>query len=376
MRAVLVGLWGKDYPREASVESIRELRGLLKALGGKALGYLLQKKEEPDRRYYIGAGKLEELKAVVRGTGAEAVVFDGFLSPSQLSNLEKSLKVKVLDRTDLVLEIFTRRAKTKEAKLQVELARLMHELPRLQGRGRSLSRLGGGLGTRGPGEQEREIRRRLIKKRIHRIKKELEEIKWRRRQQRKLREKPRKGEKLLKVAIVGYTNAGKSTLMRALTKKEVFTADMPFATLDTKTSARFVSPDYRILFTDTVGFIRKLPPELIESFKATLEEVVEADLILHVVDVSEEGWLDSVATVKDILKELSAHEKPVLYALNKVDKLVESEKEAKALPHPAFVEGKAVTVSAEKGWGLKELIEGLVSLGEELQRSSETLKRE
>ncbi|NPB06290.1 MAG: GTPase HflX [Aquificae bacterium] len=369
MRAVLVGIWGKENPKEASKESIKELRELLKALGGHALGYLLQRKEEPDRRFYLGAGKLEELKAVVKGTKADAVVFDDFLSPAQLSNLERELRVKVLDRTDLVLEIFTRRAKSKEAKLQVELARLMHELPRLQGKGKSLSRLGGGLGARGPGEQETEIRRRLIKKRIHRIKQELEEIKRRRREQRKRRERPRHGEELLKVAIVGYTNAGKSTLMKALTKKDVFTADMPFATLDTRTSARTLAPGLRLLFTDTVGFIRKLPPELIESFKATLEEVSEADVILHVVDLSEEGWLDAVETVKGILKELSADEKPVVYALNKADRLVETEEEAKALPHPAFVGGRAVTVSAVKRWGLDRLLEEVVKAGREARRA-------
>jgi len=367
MRAILVGVWGRDLSKEFLKESIKELKGLVQAVGGKTLGYILQKKDHPDQKYYIGAGKAKELKEIVKGTKADTVVFDDFLSPAQISNLEKLIGVKVLDRTDLVLEIFSRRAKTKEAKLQVELARLMHELPRLHGKGRDLSKLGGGLGTRGPGEQESEIRKRLIKKRIHKIKRELEEIKNRRREQRKRRERSEKGEKILRVAIVGYTNAGKSTLMNTLTKKGTLVADMPFATLDTKTSSRVVYPDFKILFTDTVGFIRKLPPELIESFKATLEEVQEADIILHVVDVSDEGWLDYINTVNGILKELNAHEKPIIYALNKSDKIVEREEEMYHLPHPAFIEGNAVMISAEKKWGIDRLLEKIIEVGKEAE---------
>lgn len=367
MRAVLVGVWGREVSKEFCKESIKELKALVSAVEGKTLGYVIQKKDNPDQRYYIGEGKVKEIREIVIGTRADTVIFDDFLTPAQVSNLEKLLQVRVLDRTDLVLEIFSRRARTKEAKLQVELAKLMHELPRIYGRGKQLSRLGGGLGTRGPGEQESEVRKRLIKKRIHKIKQELEEIKKRRREQRKRREKPEGGERILRVAIVGYTNAGKSTLMNALTKKDIFVADMPFATLDTRTSARMVYPDYKLLFTDTVGFIRKLPPELIESFKATLEEVEEADIILHVVDISDEGWLDYINTVREILKELNADDKPVVYALNKVDKLVESEEEINYLPHPAFIEGDAVLVSAEKRWNLDKLLQKILEKGEMLK---------
>ena len=367
MRAVLVGVWRKDLSKEFLKESVKELKGLVQAVGGKTLGYILQKRDYPDQKYYIGAGKAKELKEIAKGTKADTVIFDDFLSPTQVSNLEKLIGVKVLDRTDLVLEIFSKRAKTKEAKLQVELARLMHELPRLRGRGKTLSKLGGGLGTRGPGEQESEIRKRLIKKRIYRIKKELEEIKKRRREQRKRREKSENGEKILRVAIVGYTNAGKSTLINTLTKKGTLVADMLFATLDTKTSSRVVHPNFKILFTDTVGFIRKLPPELIESFKATLEEVQEADIILHVVDVSDEGWLDYINTVNGILKELNANEKPIIYALNKADKIVESNEEMYHLPHPAFVEGNAVMISAEKKWGIDKLLEKIIEVGKEAE---------
>ncbi|RLJ70249.1 GTP-binding protein HflX [Hydrogenivirga caldilitoris] len=366
MRAILVGIWNKDIHKEEAKESLRELKGLVKALGGVSLGYVLQKRSKPDTKYFIGAGKAQELKEISQGTKADAVIFDDFLTPSQVKSLEEIIGKPVLDRTDLVIEIFSRRAKSKEAKLQVELARLTHELPRLYGKGRAMSRLGGGVGTRGPGEQEAEIRRRLIKKRIYQIKEELEEVKKMRRHQRKRRERSDTGENILKVAIVGYTNAGKSTLLKALTGRETFTADMLFATLDTKTSARIISPEMKVLFTDTVGFIKKLPPELIESFKATLEEVTEADIILHVVDISDDRWLDYIHTVREILRELAADDKPVIYVLNKADRVVDSEEEARHLPHGAFVEGRSVVVSAEKRWGLEELLEKVRTLGEEV----------
>ena len=355
MRAILVGIWNRETTREEARESIRELEGLVEALGGISLGYILQKRDRPDARYFVGAGKASQLKEVAKGTGADVVVFDDFLTPSQVRNLESLLGKTVLDRTDLVIEIFSRRARSREAKLQVELARLTHQLPRLYGKGKQLSRLGGGVGTRGPGEQEAEIRRRLIKKRIHQIREELEDIKKMRRHQRKRRSE----EGVIKVALVGYTNAGKSTLLRALTGRETFVADMLFATLDTKTSSRVVSQDLKILFTDTVGFIKKLPPELIESFKATLEEVTEADVILHVVDISDDRWLDYIHTVREVLKELEADEKPVIYVLNKADRIVEREEEIKHLPHGAFVEGPSVIVSAERRWGLESLIEAI-----------------
>ncbi len=356
MRAILVGIWGRSLSKEKAKESIRELEGLVKALEGKALGYILQKRERPDPKYFIGEGKAKEIKAIVEGTRADVVVFDDFLTPSQISNLERLLGVKVIDRNDLAIEIFSRRARTREAKLQVELARLTHELPKLQGKGRVMSRLGGGVGTRGPGEQEIEVRRREIKRRIHKIKEEVEEIKLRRRQQRKKREKPEGDKRVLKVALVGYTNAGKSTLMKALTGREVFVADMPFATLDTRTSSRFVSNNLKVLITDTVGFIRKLSPELIESFKATLEEVSEADLILHVIDASSPDWLEQVEAVNLVLRELLSEEKPTIYVLNKVDKIFKNREEVKFLPHAALLDRKAVPVSATEGWGIEELV--------------------
>jgi len=356
MKAILVGIWNKDIPRDEAKESLKELKGLVEALGGKSLGYVLQRRNNPDTRFFVGEGKARELGEIAKGTEADVIVFDEPLTPSQIRNLEKLTGKAILDRTDLVIEIFSRRAKSREAKLQVELARLTHQLPRLYGKGKALSRLGGGVGTRGPGEQEAEIRKRSIKRRIYQIKCELEEIKKRRRHQRKRREREETGENLLKIALVGYTNAGKSTLLRALTGKETFTADMLFATLDTKTSARVVSPELKLLFTDTVGFIKKLPTELVESFKATLEEVTEADMLLHVVDISDDRWLDYIYTVKEVLKELGADEKPTLYVLNKADRLVDSPEDLHSLHHTAFVEGRAVVVSASKRWGISELI--------------------
>ncbi len=357
MRAILVGIWGKETSKSSTKESLKELEGLVEAVEGKSLGYILQRRDRPDPRYFIGEGKAKEIRQIAVGTNADTVVFDDFLTPSQVTNLERLTGKRIIDRNDLAIEIFSRRARTKEAKLQVELARLTHELPRLQGKGKKMSRLGGGVGTRGPGEQEIEVRRRDIKKKIHKIREEVEEIKLRRRQQRKRREREESDKKILKVALVGYTNAGKSTLMKVLTGRDVFTADMPFATLDTRTSSRYVSEDLKILITDTVGFIRKLSPELIESFKATLEEVSYADLILHVVDASSPDWLEQVEAVNLVLKELIEDTKPTVYALNKVDRMFKEEEEIKYLPHTALLDSKAIPVSAVKGWGIGRLIQ-------------------
>ena len=358
MRAILVGVWKKGETKGEVYQSIDELAGLVEAVGGKVLGKLVQKRDTPDPSTYIGKGKVEDLNLLVQGTKADAVVFDDPLTPSQVKELEKRLKAKVLDRTDLVLEIFTRRARTKEAKLQVELAKLQHELPRLYGKGKALSRQAGGIGGRGPGEQEAEIRRRILKKRIHKIKQELEEVKKRRREQRKRRIKEVSKEgSFVRVAIVGYTNVGKSTLMRALTGRDVFKKDMLFATLDTTTSSRFVYPDLKILFTDTVGFINKLPTELIEAFKATLEEIEEADIILHVVDASDPKWLEKIETVNGILKKLNLEGVKQILVFNKVDRLVPSPKELNQLDHAMLVPDiPNIYVSAEKKWNINGLL--------------------
>ena len=358
MRAILVGVQKRGETKSEAYASINELAGLVEAVNGKVLGKLLQKKDIPDPSTYIGKGKVEDLNLLVQGTKADTVVFDDPLTPSQVRELEKRLRARVMDRTDLVLEIFTRRAKTKEAKLQVELAKLQHELPRLYGKGKALSRQAGGIGGRGPGEQEAEIRRRILKKRIHKIKEELEEVKKRRREQRKRRIKEVSKEgNFLRVAIVGYTNVGKSTLMRAITGRDVFKKDMLFATLDTTTSARFVYPDTKLLFTDTVGFINKLPTELIEAFKATLEEIEEADIILHVVDATDPKWLEKIKTVNGILEKLNLFEVPQIIVFNKVDRLVSSPEELEYLDHSMLVsEYPNIYVSAERKRNIANLL--------------------
>jgi len=358
MRAILVGVWKKGETKGEVYQSIDELAGLVEAVGGKVLGKLVQKRGTPDPSTYIGKGKVEDLNLLVRGTRADAVVFDDPLTPSQVKELEKRINAKVLDRTDLVLEIFPRRARTKEAKLQVELAKLQHLLPRLYGKGKALSRQAGGIGGRGPGEQEAELRRRILKKRIHKIKQELEEIKKRRREQRKrrIKEVSKEGD-FVRVAIVGYTNVGKSTLMKALTGRDVFKKDMLFATLDTTTSSRYVYPDLKVLFTDTVGFINKLPTELIEAFKATLEEIEEADIILHVVDASDPKWLEKIDTVNGILKKLNLEGVKQIIVFNKVDRLVSSPEELSYLDHSMLVSDVPnIYVSAEKKWNINGLL--------------------
>ena len=367
MRAILVGVWKKGETKGEVYQSIDELAGLVEAVNGKVLGKLVQKRDLPDPSTYIGKGRVQDLNLLVQGTKADTVVFDDPLTPSQVKELEKRLCAKVLDRTDLVLEIFTRRARTKEAKLQVELAKLQHELPRLYGKGKALSRQAGGIGGRGPGEQEAEIRRRILKKRIHKIKQELEEVKKRRREQRKrrIKEVSKEGH-FVRVAIVGYTNVGKSTLMKALTGRDVFKKDMLFATLDTTTSARFVYPDLKILFTDTVGFINKLPTELIEAFKATLEEIEEADIILHVVDATDPKWLEKIETVNQILKKLNLENTKRVVAFNKVDRLVEKREDINLLDHAMFVkEYPTVYVSAHKKWNIDQLLETLYQMAKE-----------
>jgi GTP-binding protein HflX len=366
MRALLVSLAFPNQKKEDLKESLEELKELVKAVDGKVLGYVLQKRTSPDVRFYIGAGKVEEIREVLEGIGADTVIFNGFLSPSQIHHLESVLRVKVLDKADLVLEIFSRRVRSKTAKLQVELARLELELPRLYGKGKELSRLGGGVGTRGPGEQEAEVRKRWIKRRIQQIKEELEEVKKQRKEQRKRRERFNADKKLIKVALVGYTNVGKSSLMEVLTGRETFVADMPFATLDTKTSGMNLSQDIRLLVTDTVGFIRDLPHELIESFKATLEELQESDILLHVVDISDRKWLEKVKVVKKVLSELGVDEKPTIYVFNKADKVVEKEEDTEFLTEPAFLSEKSVVVSVKKSWGLRKLMDVIRQTAEEL----------
>jgi len=272
----------------------------------------MQKLPHPDSRTYIGKGKLEEIRSYIQGKNIRVIVFDDELSGAQINNIEKILEVKTIDRSDLILDIFARRAKTAQAKAQVELAQYQYILPRLRGMWKHLERLGGGIGTRGPGESEIETDRRIVRDKISLLRKRLSAIDKQAFTQRKDR-----GE-FIRVALVGYTNVGKSTIMNLLSKRHVFAENKLFATLDTTTS-KVVFENTPFLLSDTVGFIRKLPHHLVESFKSTLDEVREADILLHVVDISHPNYEDQIGVVNKTLQEIQAFEKPILTIFNKMD---------------------------------------------------------
>ncbi len=331
---------------------LEELKGLVKALGGEVVGEVVQKRASFSPSTYIGKGKLKEADL----SKATLLVAYHPLSASQKRNIEELTGLPVIDRTEVILEIFARRAKTKEAKLQVELAKSYYQLSHLRGFGKELSRLGGGVGTRGPGETKSEVEARAIRRKIHKLRRELNEVLKRQDLMRGSRRK--RGFKT--VAVVGYTNVGKSTLVKALTKKDVFIKDMPFATLDVKTGSLFLD-GRQVLISDTVGFIKNLPHELVASFRATLSEVREADLLLIVFDISSDKVEEELRSVEETLKKLKSWDKPKIFVANKVDKLVRSPQEAKELYHRiagVIPENTPVVfVSATKGWGLKELKE-------------------
>lgn len=361
-RAILVGVElkrrrrGRDaFPLE---ESMAELARLAETAGLNVVGTLTQKLDRPHPATLIGKGKLEELKTLIAATGANVVVFDEELSPRQQRGLEEALgdRVKVLDRTALILDIFAQRARTKEGVLQVELAQYIYRLPRLTRAwthlarqvGGSAGRGGiGGVGLRGPGETQLEVDRREIKKRIAQLRRELEEV----RDHRELYRQRRREVPVPIVSLVGYTNAGKSTLLNALTDAQVYADDKLFATLDPTTRRVKLPGGQEILLTDTVGFIQKLPPQLVAAFRATLEEILEANVIVHVVDASHPAAERQARTVTRVLKQLGAGDKPVVVALNKVDLLTE---EGLAEARRRFPDG--VPISALKGWGLEELL--------------------
>ena len=310
--AVLVGLIQKDQTETQVQEYLDELAFLAETAGAVAVKRFTQKLQHPDSRTFVGKGKLEEIKNYVDGKNIRIVIFDDELSGSQINNIEKELDVKAIDRSDLILDIFARRAKTAQAKAQVELAQYQYILPRLRGMWKHLERLGGGIGTRGPGETEIETDRRIVRDKISLLKKRLAEIDKQAFTQRKDR-----GE-FIRVALVGYTNVGKSTIMNLLSKRHVFAENKLFATLDTTTS-KVVFENTPFLLSDTVGFIRKLPHHLVESFKSTLDEVREADILLHVVDISHTNYEEQIGVVNKTLQELKVSEKPTLTIFNKMD---------------------------------------------------------
>jgi GTP-binding protein HflX len=348
--ALLIGLERPGHDRWAVKDSLEELRELAVSAGAEVLDVVSQKRDSPAAATFIGTGKVEELAVRCRDTGANLVIFDDDLSPAQGRNLSEilGLNVKVIDRTELILDIFAQRARTREGKIQVELAQLHYMLPRLAGLWTHLSRQRGGVGSRGPGEQQLEVDRRRVQEKIHRLEDALDEV-------RKNRRVERGGRQRLHwplVSIIGYTNSGKSTLMNKLTGAGVFAEDKLFATLDPTARKLRLPNNQNILVSDTVGFLRKLPHHLIDSFKATLEEVVEADLLLHVVDASHPQAHEQIKAVEIVLKELDAWGKSTVVALNKIDKLVTG---------TAVVEGfqrefnQAVPISAKTGENLDAL---------------------
>lgn len=311
-RAVLVGLIHKDQPEHQLNEYLDELAFLAETAGAVAVKRFTQKLLHADSKTFIGKGKLEEIKKYCEGKNIHVLIFDDELSGAQINNIEKATDIKTIDRSDLILDIFARRAKTAQAKAQVELAQYQYILPRLRGMWKHLERLGGGIGTRGPGETEIETDRRIVRDKISLLRKKLAEIDKQAFTQRKNR-----GE-LIRVALVGYTNVGKSTLMTVLSKSNVFAENKLFATLDT-TTRKVVFENTPFLLSDTVGFIRKLPHHLVESFKSTLDEVREADILLHVVDISHPNYEEQLGVVNKTLQEIKAFDKPTLTIFNKMD---------------------------------------------------------
>ncbi|MGE5629699.1 MAG: GTPase HflX [Caulobacteraceae bacterium] len=310
-RAILVGIENEN--------ALEELRELLKTAGGEEAGRMVQSREKLDTAYLIGKGKLKELMLLSQVRDANLVVFDEELSGAQTRNLEEALEIKVIDRTQLILDIFAQRAKSREGKLQVELAQLKYMLPRLIGLGAQMSRTGGGIGTRGPGEKKLEIDRRKIRDRVNDLENEIKELK----KHRSLQRESRVASKVFQVCLVGYTNAGKSTLLNCLAYSDVYAQDQLFATLDPTTRKVELPNGKEILVTDTVGFIRKLPHDLVEAFKSTLEEVLYADLLIHVVDGSNPEYEMQARVVMEVLRELGAEDKKIIMAINKVDKMDE-----------------------------------------------------
>jgi len=348
--AILVGVQTPDSKWDVN-SSLDELERLADTADVKVVGRITQRLATPDPRTFIGKGKLRELADMKNATGATVVLFDDELSPSQERNLEDELKCKIIDRSALILDIFARRARTKEGRLQVELAQLEYRLPRLTRMWTHLSRQGvGGVGLRGPGETQLEVDRRQSRERITHIKREIEQV----RKHRKILREHRKAEGLPVVSLVGYTNAGKSTLLNKLAGADVLAEDKLFATLDPTTRQVRLPAGMLSLWTDTVGFIQKLPTDLVAAFRATLEEILEADVLVHVVDITHENAEEQAATVNETLRSLGAADKPTVVALNKVDKLAPDLDSG--LPSLEDLPDNYVLISAELGWGIDTLL--------------------
>lgn len=342
-RVLLVGVQENDG--DDTEESLQELAELAKTAGAEVVGTVIQKRERIHPGTYVGKGKIDEIRTLLNALDATGIICDDELSPVQMNHLQRELESKIMDRTLLILDIFASRAVTKEGKIQVELAQLRYRAVRLVGLGSSLSRLGGGIGTRGPGEKKLEMDRRLIKERISQLKKELEHVK----KHRELLREGRKKDRVMTAAIVGYTNAGKSTLLNTLTDAGVLSEDKLFATLDPTTRLLELDGGQRIYLTDTVGFIRKLPHHLIEAFKSTLEEAKYADVILHVVDASNPQVEEQMFIVYETLRELGVKDKTIVTLFNKQDRLAGNEilRDFKA--------DYVLKISARTGLGLDEL---------------------
>ncbi len=357
-RALLVGLQIGQVSDQVFEEGLAELVRLLDTAGGQVLEIVRQKRSHPHPQTVIGTGKVEEIALKVQTIGANLVAFDRDLSASQIRNLERQIGVRIIDRTEIILDIFAQRAQSQAGKLQVELAQLEYLMPRLTGRGQAMSRLGGGIGTRGPGETKLETERRAIQRRITKLQQEVNQLQSHRSRLRQQRQK----QEIPTVAIVGYTNAGKSTLINALTSAKVYTADQLFATLDPTTrKLTIIDPqaqeNRKLLLTDTVGFIHELPPSLVDAFRATLEEVTEADALLQVVDLSHPAWQRQLESVGTILEEMPLQTGPMLMAFNKIDQV---SSEALALAKTLYPQ--AVFISASQGFGLETLKQRLVQL--------------
>lgn len=344
-RAILTGL-EQDKGWEIA-DSLHELGQLAETAGAEVVGVLSQKRSKPDPTYFIGRGKIAEIGHLCQEVNADLVIFDDELSPAQQRNIEQTLGRKVLDRTALILDIFAQRARTHEGKLQVELAQLRYNLPRLGGQGLVLSRLGGGIGTRGPGETKLEVDRRRIRARISDIEQAIDQLG----KQRNLHRQKRQEARIPNVALVGYTNSGKSTLLNTLTAAGVLAEDKLFATLDPTTRKINLPGNQETLITDTVGFIQKLPHQLIAAFRATLEEVVQADLLLHVIDASHPRHQEQSDAVFQVLRELKAAEKPLITVFNKVDKIDNPHELERLLRHP-----DSVAISARNNTGILDLL--------------------